>query len=479
MNLTVQREFFRDYSLSASYVGALGRKLPASLDHNYPVYGPGATTANVNARRPYQPGMIGQARVLESIFTSDYHGLQLAAEKRGAHFSAKAYYTFSKALEDVDYQGGGLPAVQNSNRPELERARTSNDRTHVFVLSGVWRIDYLRDGSSLAKALLNGWTLSGILTQAERPAAHDHLRPRPQPRRHHQRPRRHHRRSRARHGRPQEELIEQWFNTAAFAQPALGTDGTAGRNIVDGPGFTTVDLGLFNDIRLGGSFMLQLRAEATNVFNIVNSRTRARAQRARDLRQDPHRRRHAADPAGRAADLLAHRPSPLAATRPGQGASVSAFRRPRDRAETRSRTHGASTSSAGALAQERQRAADCGGEEDGAQAEGESGLDPGGEGDREPASPTPRLRERGDTVLSDPLGALRRDVVHAQVRQLGFDCVPGLFERHGLTPLSLAPPAAEPLRQRPFRRAASPVPAVASCATPRASGRAQRPLRRA
>jgi hypothetical protein len=270
MNFTVQREFFRDYSLSASYVGALGRNLPASLDENYPVYGPGATTANVNARRPYQPGIIAQARVLESIFSSDYHGLQLAAEKRGAHFSAKAYYTFSKALEDVDYQGGGLPAVQNSSRPELERARTSNDRTHVFVVSGVWRLDYITGASSLAKALLNDWTLSGILRmQSGGPLtitsgvdrnfdgiAGDRADIVGDPE--------------LDHGRPEEELIEMWFNTAAFALPAAGADGTASRSIVDGPDRTSFDLGLFKDIRLGGSLMLQLRAEATNLFNTVN-----------------------------------------------------------------------------------------------------------------------------------------------------------------------------------------------------------------
>jgi hypothetical protein len=270
MNLTVQREFLRDYSLSASYVGALGRKLPASVDRNYPVYGPGATTANVNARRPYQPGVIGQARVLQSIFGSDYHGLQLAAEKRGAHFSATAYYTFSKALEDTEYQGGGLPAFQNTNRLELERGRTSNDRTHVFVLSGVWRIDYVREGSALVKALLNDWTLSGIvrlqsgspltigsgldrnldgLTTDRADIVGDPV---------------------LDSGRPREELIEQWFNTAAFAQPAVGTDGNSGRNIIEGPGSRNVDLGLFRDIRLGGRFVLQLRGEATNVFNTVN-----------------------------------------------------------------------------------------------------------------------------------------------------------------------------------------------------------------
>jgi hypothetical protein len=269
MNLTVQKELFRNYSVSASYVGALGRNLPGSLDQNYPVYGAGATAANVNARRPYQPGTIGSARVLESIFASDYHGLQLSAEKRGAHFSAKAYYTFSKALEDIDYQGGGLPAVQNSLRPELERARTSFDRTHVFVVSGVWRTDYVKE-SGLKKALLNGWTLSAIVSlQSGQPMTItsgqdrnlDGLTT-----------------DRADivgdpvldSGRPREELIEGWFNVSAFAQPATGADGTAGRNIVEGPGYRNVDLGLFRDIALGGRFMLQLRGEATNVFNIVN-----------------------------------------------------------------------------------------------------------------------------------------------------------------------------------------------------------------
>lgn len=270
MNLSVQKELLRDYSLGASYVGALGRKLPASVDRNYPVYGPGATTANVNARRPYQPGVIGAARVLESIFTTDYHGLQLSAEKRGAHFSAKAYYTFSKALEDVDYQGGGLPAVQNSSRIELERGRTSFDRRHVFVVSGVWRIDYIKEGSALTKALLNDWTLSAIVAlQSGAPLTigagqdrnldgltNDRADIIADPK--------------LDSSRPREQLIEGWFNTAAFAQPALGADGSAGRNIVEGPGYRNVDLGLFRDIRLGGSLMLQLRAEATNVFNIVN-----------------------------------------------------------------------------------------------------------------------------------------------------------------------------------------------------------------
>ena len=36
----------------------------------------------------------------------------------------------------------------------------------------------------------------------------------------------------------------EWFNTAAFALPAQNTFGTAGRNVVTGPGLATLDLSL-------------------------------------------------------------------------------------------------------------------------------------------------------------------------------------------------------------------------------------------
>jgi Carboxypeptidase regulatory-like domain len=270
MNLTVEKELFRSFSASASYVGALGRKLPASIDRNYPIFGPGATTGNVNLRRPYQPGTIGQARVLESIFNSDYHALQMSAERRGRMFSARAYYTFGKALEDVDYQGGGLPAVQNSNRIDLERGRTSADRRHSFVFSGIWVLDSFDTGDGWSDALLNGWTISTIVTlQSGAPLTinagvdrnfdgltNDRADIIGDPK--------------LDSGRPRDEQIEQWFNTAAFALPAIGLDGTASRGIVEGPGYKNVDLGVFRDIRLAGRGVVQLRVEATNVLNFVN-----------------------------------------------------------------------------------------------------------------------------------------------------------------------------------------------------------------
>ena len=166
MNATVEKEVVRRPQRKRLLRRRARARSAGSVDRNYPVYVPGSSTAtNFNTRRPYQPGVLGAARVLESIFTSDYHGLQLTAEKRGARFSGKAYYSFGKAVEDVDYQGGGLPAVQNSTRLDDEHARTSADRTHSFMLSGVWQ-DRLFQGirrRSLSAAA-NDWTLSAIVT---------------------------------------------------------------------------------------------------------------------------------------------------------------------------------------------------------------------------------------------------------------------------------------------------------------------------
>ena len=57
-------------------------------------------------------------------------------------------------------------------------------------------------------------------------------------------------------------------------------DGTAGRSIVDGPGYRNVDLGVFRDIRLAGRAVFQIRVETTNVFNIVNLQNPGTAQNA-------------------------------------------------------------------------------------------------------------------------------------------------------------------------------------------------------
>ena len=203
MNLTVQRELFRNYSVGASYVGALGRKLPASVDRNYPVFGPGATAANVNARRPYQPGVIGSARVLESTFNSDYHGLQLSArEARRA--------LLGEGLLHLQQGAGGrrLPGRRPAGRAELEPSRAGARPHHVRPharLRGLRRAGSSttsRTAAALKKALLNDWTLSAIVTLQTGQPLTITSGLRPQPRRPHHRSRQRHRRSHARQRPP-------------------------------------------------------------------------------------------------------------------------------------------------------------------------------------------------------------------------------------------------------------------------------------
>jgi hypothetical protein len=52
--------------------------------------------------------------------------------------------------------------------------------------------------------------------------------------------------------------------------PAFGTFGTAGRNIVDGPGYRNVNVALLKRLAIGGTVRVQLRAEAFNLFNHAN-----------------------------------------------------------------------------------------------------------------------------------------------------------------------------------------------------------------
>ena len=60
------------------------------------------------------------------------------------------------------------------------------------------------------------------------------------------------------------------FNPAAFRLPAVGAFGNAGRNIIRGDGFHSVDISLFKNFSLSDQMKLQFRTEAVNSFNHVN-----------------------------------------------------------------------------------------------------------------------------------------------------------------------------------------------------------------
>ena len=68
------------------------------------------------------------------------------------------------------------------------------------------------------------------------------------------------------------QSVSQWFNRAAFAQPAQYTFGNAGRNLLRGPDTVDFDFSLFRRFPLPWPerMALEFRAEAYNVFNTTH-----------------------------------------------------------------------------------------------------------------------------------------------------------------------------------------------------------------
>ncbi len=59
-------------------------------------------------------------------------------------------------------------------------------------------------------------------------------------------------------------------HSTRLTQAIHSYDGTAGRNIIDGPGLKNVDMTIARSFRLSERKSLQFRGEATNALNLVN-----------------------------------------------------------------------------------------------------------------------------------------------------------------------------------------------------------------
>ena len=271
-NFSVQRQVLKDLTVTAAYVGSFAHRLPFAEDLNYPFYNSTATSSNVNNRRPIQPGTLSQIYSVQSVMQAEYNGLQITVEKRFSHHvSAKGFYTFSKDLEDVQLDNNTVNGgAQDYHALNLERGRSDNDRRQVAVGSVIWNMDYFNHVTPFLRAIINDWQLSGIVTlQSGGPftvtsgvdtnldgtsndranlIADPFLDP----------------------NRSRNDVSNMWFNTSAFARGATGTDGTAARNLMTGPGSKNVDMGIFRNLKFKERMNLQVRGEFTNVLNLVN-----------------------------------------------------------------------------------------------------------------------------------------------------------------------------------------------------------------
>jgi len=70
--------------------------------------------------------------------------------------------------------------------------------------------------------------------------------------------------------RPRAQLVQQWFNTAAFVFPGNGVLGNASKSPGIGPGFANFDTSLLKDFHITEKRFVQFRSQFYNLLNRPN-----------------------------------------------------------------------------------------------------------------------------------------------------------------------------------------------------------------
>lgn len=272
-NFMISRQVSRDYAVNVGYIGKTGTKLIAYRPFNAAPYAPGATEGNAPQRVPFQPGIYGpQGYYLDNAFTSAYHSFQAELNKRFSKgFQFNTSYVLSKALDSSSsFTLGGC--VSNPFDVRAGRGRSDWDRRHNVVMSGVWAPPVYQQQKGLVGRVFGGWNLSGISTiQSGLPVTAVNGQNRAldgtgcagsqlanivgDPVREHA--------NRA-------DMINKFFETGAFALPAIGTYGNSSRGVLSGPANVNTDLAILKDVNVSESMRFQFRAEFFNIFNQVN-----------------------------------------------------------------------------------------------------------------------------------------------------------------------------------------------------------------
>ncbi|HYR91200.1 MAG TPA: TonB-dependent receptor [Terriglobia bacterium] len=320
-NFTIERELPWDMAATVSYVGNRGTHLYRRTEGN-PLIPAGTPGVDANGNRvcrnagpvafdPTGPKCwLGtETRVnrnwdaasrIQSDSNSFYNALQVQLRKRlGRGLQFQGSYTYSKAIDetqglvDAENLTSHYAASDPFNRL-LDRGVSSFDITHNWSFNTIYRLPQLISSGGPVGGLLNGWWVSGIFrvnnglpftptlgANRSRSGVLGNAR-----------------------GLDRPDLVagikaadinkgtsrgcdfiapgtpvgtpNLWFDPCAFTIPPDGFLGTAGRNIVRGPGLTNLDFSMAKDTPLrmfGENGKLEFRAEVFNILNHANFAT--------------------------------------------------------------------------------------------------------------------------------------------------------------------------------------------------------------
>jgi hypothetical protein len=229
-SLTVEKQLPGSTVLSVSYVGNSARHLDQTPNINQaaPNAAVAAGTVNVNTVRPYQ----GYAAINYDVrsASASYNSLQIDARRRFRNgFLFEAAYTYSRSL------GSQVGQNQFVN----EKGPTAYDRPQSFTVNYVYDLPFFKNAHNLVAYTLSGWEVSGVSTfQSGTPVTATISADRAGVGNTGQRP------NVTGPITYQHGNINNYFSTANFSQPALGTFGNAGLNTIRQPGLNSTQFNL-------------------------------------------------------------------------------------------------------------------------------------------------------------------------------------------------------------------------------------------
>lgn len=278
---------FGQIVVEADYHGSQGRHLGVFTDVNQPQ----VIVRDPTRRGPVAPNeqvfpdpRFGQIQIARSIANSTYNAVTVAVRRQARSGSyLQAWYSLGKSVDDnSSYYGSGSqpgePGAPIDNRNlRLERGASAFDVRQRFVASAVFAIPQWRSATGAARIAMKDWMLSGLATvqsgmpftvvmggpdtsgfnqstQGNSPNAQN----RPNlagtgP-------------VRQDNGNP-----DAAFDVTRFAAALAGQPGTAGRNILRGPGLNNINLAVTRAFPLRRERLrMEVRGEFMNLLNHTN-----------------------------------------------------------------------------------------------------------------------------------------------------------------------------------------------------------------
>lgn len=269
-NVAVEKSLGARQSVSATYVGSVGRRLLfTELLRNTPADAALGIPANVVLNPIFNTASsFSNVSVTSNRGRSDYNALQIQFERRLSRgFQALASYTLAESNDNISSEIAASPALFRVN-PDVEYAASDFDIRHTFTAALTYRIPSpIREG--IGKKILNGFAFDLI--------------------------------TRARSAPPYNAFVNyqtagfisflnrpdlnasvplylddanapggRRVNPAALVSAPVTRQGTLGRNALRAFPLYQTDVALRREFKLFDNLRLQLRAEAFNVFNRAN-----------------------------------------------------------------------------------------------------------------------------------------------------------------------------------------------------------------